>query len=173
MRAQLTLRMVVVLVMSTAFGCADFGDGGESETYGLREQVPFTANDVGSFTLTEGGVCGEGFLEVDSTATGTGTVLGRYTWRTVECFDPVAGTFEGTFTITTADGAKVTGSYTGVITGFIDDCTATYEQTATISGGTGRFTGASGSFVSEGTANLCTLGQTQSHSGTISNPGTL
>jgi hypothetical protein len=178
--------IVAGMVLGTLpLGCSDVRSSGESllssshyspagpTPHRLLENVAFRGRDGGPFDLVEGGVCGSGLFEVRSHTSGTATLVGAYEWTTVECFNGSTGHFTGTFTLTSASRSTLIGMYSGDITGLVDEVTATYDFTAMITGGTGRFAGASGSFSGAGQANLATLQQTQSFSGSLSlpNPG--
>jgi hypothetical protein len=134
-------------------------------------QVPFKGSDVGTFTLTAGGVCWEGWFQVDITGSGNATHLGRYTYVARECFNPLSGAFGGTFTLTAANGDEVRGTYDGQVSGTLDPDVAAYHESADITGGTGRFAGASGTLEIDGLANLATGGYSQTLSGDITSPG--
>jgi hypothetical protein len=91
----------------------------------------------------------------------------------LECFDAAAGEFLGSFVLTSASRSTLTGTYTGHLTGSIDQNTVGYAFDAAIEGGTGRFAGSTGSFSGAGQVNLATSQQSQSFSGSLSvpNPG--
>jgi hypothetical protein len=133
----------------------------------LLENAPFTGQDSGTFEYTQD-VCAAGSSPIRTHTTGTATLIGAYSFETQECFDTTAFTFAGSFTITAANGDTLVGGYAGHITGFLDEATATYVFTATMTGGTGRFTAATGTISGTGQANLATLQESRTFSGTIS-----
>lgn len=134
-------------------------------------EVPFRGSDVGTFTITPGGVCAPGWFQVDITGSGTATHVGRNTYTAVECFDG-ASAYAGDFTLVAADGDTLSGTYDGEVVAIVGTL-GSYEQDAEIEGGTGRFAGASGSFEVSGIANLdpTKLTYTQDLAGAISRPG--
>lgn len=75
--------------------------------------------------------------------------------------------FSGSFTITAANGDTLVGAYVGHITGSLDDGSSTYVFTGTATGGSGRFAGAAGMLSGTGQANLVTLQESRTFSGTI------
>ena len=134
-------------------------------------QVPFKGSDVGTFTLTVGGICPAGWFQVDISGTGNATHLGRYAYAARECFNPSSGAFGGTFTLTAANGDEVRGTYDGQVSGTSDPDLAAYHEDADITGGTGRFASANGTLEIDGLANLATGEYSQTLSGHITSPG--
>ena len=120
---------------------------------GAAVGVPFRSMDVGGFTLP--GDCAGGII-VDIDGGGWGTHVGRYAYSALECFNPAAGTFAGAATITAADGATLSGHYSGTVAGTADPNVITYAEDFVIDGGTGRFDGAAGHLAVDGLANLAT-----------------
>ena len=100
----------------------------------LLENAPFKGRDSGTFEFTQDS-CAAGLAPLRTHTTGTGTLIGAYSFETQECFDTTALTFSGSFTITAANGDTLGGAYGGNITGFLDDVTSTYAFTATVTGG--------------------------------------
>lgn len=109
------------------------------------------------FKGTDGGIWGIGshdcgaLLPVFVATTGTGTQLGDYAYSSQECVDLAAGTYAGSFTITSGGGGTLAGTYAGTF--WVDGGGSIhYEQTNTITSGTGEFADASGSFELDGLA---------------------
>jgi hypothetical protein len=132
-------------------------------------QVPLKGADRGTFTLTADG-CGPGVFAVVIDDTGRATHLGAYAYHSNECFNGATGAFDGTFTMTAANGDTISGTYAGVVVSVVGDL-GFYEQDNAITGGTGRFAGASGAFHLSGIANLATLESSQRIAGSVSSPG--
>jgi hypothetical protein len=108
------------------------------------------------------------FATVDGEATGTATLLGRFTVRFPHTVNFATATGEGTYTFTAANGDMLTAHFTGAAQlGVI----VTIVEEAEITGGTGRFAGASGSFTARRQFNQATGVTTGSFEGTISAPG--
>jgi hypothetical protein len=133
----------------------------------VLEHAPFKGRDSGTFEFTQDS-CAAGLVPLRTHTTGTGTLVGAYSFETVECFDTSSYTFSGSFTIAAADGDTLAGDYAGHITGSLDDGSSTNAFLATVTGGTGRFAGATGSFSGTGQANLAALQESRAFSGTIS-----
>jgi hypothetical protein len=140
---------------------------GAGLTAALLENAPFTGGDSGTFEFTQDS-CAAGLAPLRTHTTGTGTLIGAYSFETQECFDTGAFTFSGSFTVAAANGDRLVGAYAENISGFLDDVTSTYAFTATVTGGTGRFAGASGTFSGTGQANLATFQESRAFSGMIS-----
>jgi hypothetical protein len=98
--------------------------------------VPYKGSDGGGYTVP--GTCSAGIYHVVITGVGHGTHVGRYAYDASECYDPVANTVSGDFTITAANGDTLFGTYEGTCAG------ATCTEAALVDGGTGRFAGAHG-----------------------------
>lgn len=125
-------------------------------------QVPYKGSDSGGFTVP--GTCAPGVFQIDINGTGTATHVGTYTYHAAECFDPVASTVAGEFTVTAANGDTLFGTYSGPCAG--DSC----AESAVVDGGTGRFEGAQGQFdVTVVVTGPDTYSETVS--GTLSTPG--
>ena len=131
---------------------------------GATTSVPFRGWDVGGFVLP--GACAGG-VTVDIDGAGRATHLGRYEYSALECFNPDAGTFAGTATITAADGATLSGHYAGTVAGTADPNVISYSENLVIDDGTGRFAGASGHLTVDGLANLATGAYSQTLSGSL------
>lgn len=98
-----------------------------------------------------GGSCGAEQIEVQIEGHGQATHFGQYTITRQHCFDPAQGNFEeGTFVQTAANGDKIYGTYSGVVTDVleVDDqgnpVLILINGTQEITGGTGQFAGAEG-----------------------------
>jgi hypothetical protein len=93
------------------------------------------------------------------TGTGKSTHLGKVSLKAADCITPMENhfTFKGTFTLTAANGDKLTGDYSG---SFVPkDAAPMYalsDAKFQITGGTGRFAQASGSAKLQGTQNIQT-----------------
>jgi hypothetical protein len=98
--------------------------------------VPYKGSDAGEFTVP--GTCSPGVFQVVIAGTGQATLVGLYHYDANECYDPVANTVSGEFTITAADRDTLFGTYSGTCAG------NTCAETAVIDGGTGRFAGYEG-----------------------------
>jgi hypothetical protein len=122
----------------------------------LLENAPFTGQDSGTFEFTQDS-CTAGLAPLRTHTAGTATLIGAYSFETQECFDNATLTFSGSFTITAANGDRLSGAYAGHVTGFLDEVTAVSVFTATVTGGTGRFAGATGTLSGTGQANLATF----------------
>jgi hypothetical protein len=115
------------------------------------------------------GTCNNGLL-LQVTGTGHATYLGDYRGQYRECFDPSTGlVVDGSFTLTTANGDTVFGTFTGQAIP-TDESNVHYDDPGVITGGTGRFTGASGSMNTAGIANLATGQYSGTLSGSMSRP---
>ncbi|HEU0246783.1 MAG TPA: hypothetical protein VFR38_06810 [Gaiellaceae bacterium] len=132
-------------------------------------QVPLEGADAGGFGPGDHS-CAPGYDSLDIDGTGNATHVGTYAYHADECFSGATLLFDGSFTITAANGDTVVGTYSGVVPS-IDFPVAVYEQGAEITGGTGRFAGASGEFHVSGLANLATGAYSQALSGVVSSPG--
>ena len=76
----------------------------------LLENAPFKGRDSGRFEFTQDS-CAAGLAPLRTHTTGTGTLIGAYSFETQECFDTTALTFSGSFTITAANGDTLGGAY--------------------------------------------------------------
>jgi hypothetical protein len=119
--------------------------------------------ESGTFQLL--GPCETGGVALEVSGTGHSTFLGSYRSSYRECFDPATGAVTGgSFTLTTAHGDTLYGTYGGQASPAGEPNTVAYDDPGVITGGTGRFASASGIANTSGVANLAT-GQ---YSGTIS-----
>lgn len=149
--------LAAILVVSVAFPAVAVAGG----------QIPLRGWDSGNFEIP--GACGPG-VEVLISGAGNAAHLGRYRYTATECFEPVAGTFAGSATMIAADGARLVGTYSGVVTTTDDPNVITYDEMLTISGGSERFAGASGQVHIVGWADLATGAYAQTLDGWISRP---
>ena len=133
--------------------------------------APFKGSDTGHFTLAQN-ACGpkSSWLRVDITGAGTAKQVGKYTYKATECFDGSLFYF-GAFTMTTANGNKLVGTYSGTVGPTDDPNVASYDQDAEVRGGTGCYVSASGKFHVSGLANLATGDYSQKLSGVLSSSG--
>ncbi len=131
------------------------------------DQMPLHGSENGTFQLL--GPCETGGIALHVNGTGHATFLGSYSGDYRECFDPATGAVtNGTFTLTTANGDKLYGTYAGqaVAAG----ANVVYDDPGTITGGTGRFAGATGIVNTRGVANLSTGEYNGTLSGSVSTP---
>ena len=132
-------------------------------------QVPLEGADAGGFGPGNH-ACAPGYDPLDIDGAGNATHVGKYTYHADECFNGATLLFDGSYTITAANGDTIVGTYSGAVPS-IDFPVAVYEQGAEITGGTGRFAGATGEFDVSGLANLATGAYSQVLSGVVSSPG--
>ena len=100
-RSRLTLALAGTPAVALAAGCGEphtlAGSPLPSLTgpssHPLLENAPFRGRDSGPFDLIEGGVCGNGLFEVRIHTSGTATIVGAYSWTTVEWFEGNTGQF--------------------------------------------------------------------------------
>lgn len=115
------------------------------------------------------GSCSDGLL-LEVTGSGRATYLGEYSGRYRECFDPSTGVVAGgSFTLTTANGDTVFGTFTGRALP-AGGSNVEYDDPGVISGGTGRFTDAGGSINTRGIADLATGEYNGTLDGSVSRP---
>ena len=130
-------------------------------------EVPLRGSDAGAWG--EGThQCG-GRYPVFVATEGRASHTGRYEYSSQECVNFANSRYEGTFVITTADGASIYGTYAGSFT-VVDD-TIHYEQENAVTGGGGRLEGATGGFHVSGLASLTDSSDTQVLEGSISSIG--
>ena len=84
------------------------------------------------------------FAQVNVSATGQATHLGRFTIEIPHVVNFVTSSATGTMTLTAANGDMLTASFLGQAQ--VAGSLVTIVETATVTGGTGRFADASGSF---------------------------
>jgi hypothetical protein len=132
-----------------------------------KDRLPLKGSETGTFRLL--GPCGTSGMVLEVSGTGHSTQLGSYTGRYRECLDPATGAVtDGTFTLTTAHGDKVFGTYTGQAMPTDDPTVVTYDDPGVITGGTGRFAGAGGVMTTSGHANMATGEYRGSITGSVS-----
>jgi hypothetical protein len=133
------------------------------------DQLPLNGSEAGTFLLL--GRCDTGGIVLNVTGTGHSTRLGSYSSDYRECLDPATGAVTaGTFTLTTANGDKVFGTYSGQAVPTATPNVVHYQDPGVIAGGTGRFAGASGVMTTSGIANLATGGYSGTVTGSVSSP---
>lgn len=134
------------------------------------ERVPFEGSDSGTFAF-DPFACSAG-LQVLVTGAGTATHIGKYTYRSTECFDPATGEVTaGSFRLTAANGDTIAGTFSGRALPSASPNVVILEHTALVTGGTGRFAGATGQLVFAGEADLASARYHQTLGGTIASPG--
>ena len=101
-------------------------------------------------------------------ATGTATLLGRFTLEIPHTVNFATATGDGTYTFTAANGDTLTADFTGEAQ--VGPIISIVEH-ATITGGTGRFAGAAGTFTAHRLDDPVNATTTGSFDGTISAPG--
>jgi len=83
------------------------------------------------------------FLAVNGSATGTATLLGRFSVEFPHTVNLTTRIGVGTYTFTAANGDTLTADFSGQAT---EGAVVSIEEHGTLTGGTGRFAGATGSF---------------------------
>jgi hypothetical protein len=153
----------------TAPSALSVSSGAHAKQTTILENAPFKGHDSGTFEFTQD-TCAANLVPLRTHTTGTATLIGAYSFDTQECFDDATLTFSGSFTITAANGDKLSGDFAGKNIGFLDEVTAINAFTATVTQGTGRFVGATGTVPGTAQANLATFQESRTFSGTISVP---
>lgn len=138
-----------------------------------QKQIPFKGTMQGQDY--DKGFTSPGLFLVETTGTGTGILLGRFTFTLETTINVENLTDTGTAHFTAANGDTLDATYTAIVpaemTPTPDGFVFTIKELFTITGGTGRFAGAQGSFIVERVAdpqNFITFG---SFSGRVSSPG--
>jgi hypothetical protein len=152
--ASLALAAVVVLGLGRAAAGGD--------------EVPFKGSLQGVVTMTP---LDPPFVSVLVEATGQATQLGRFTLDIPHVVNRSNRTAVGTYEFTAANGDTVHAEFAGLATPTETPGILYIVETATITDGTGRFSGASGSFVCERLFDTVAGTTTGSFEGTISSPG--
>ncbi len=154
-RMQLSLVAIAVLVLALA------GPTTASDT------VTFRGRLSGSVTVTP---LDPPLASVLIEATGNANQLGSFTLEVPHLVNQAIRVGEGSYIFTAANGDTLTATFTGLATVVAPGVITTHE-TAMITGGTGRFSGATGSFTADRTFYLATAETVGSFVGTISTPG--
>jgi hypothetical protein len=142
--------------------CAAIVGIGSAATASASSAIPMKATDAGSATIV--GVSGS-VIHTHDTGNGVATHLGRYTLDASEDVNLATGAImNGSFTLTAANGDKVSGTYSGhALPGLTG-----YVVSGPLTGGTGRFADATGFLVWNGTLDPVALSFTDKITGTIS-----
>ena len=127
--------------------------------------VPFKGTFEGSQTTTP---LEPPFAFSVVSASGTATLLGRFTLEIPHTVNFATATGDGTYTFTAANGDTLTADFTGKAQ--VGPIISIVEH-ATITGGTGRFAGAAGTFTAHRLFDPVNGTTTGSFEGTISAPG--
>ena len=118
-------------------------------------------------------------LQVFTNATGTGTLLGEFSFKQESAVNVVVGTATGSTQWTAANGDTITTTFTSsggptdappVCPG-LGDTILRITEFHTITAGTGRFAGVQGTFIVERQASPVTFKTCGSFQGTITSPG--
>ena len=133
-----------------------------------QQQVPFQGRLEGVVTVTP---LAPPLVSALVNATGNATQLGQFTLAIPHIVNRATGTATGSYQFTAANGDRLTASFTGKATPTATPGVLAIVETATITGGTGRFTGATGGFTCQRLFNTITGRTVGSFAGTISAPG--
>ena len=144
---------------------APLSGGTSSVGSGASQAVPFQGQMEGTQSVTPGA---PPLATVIGQATGTATLLGRFTLEFPHTVNFSTSSAVGTYTFTAGNGDMLTASFTG--SAELGPVVHIVEN-AVITGGTGRFAGATGSFIARREVTQATGGVTGSVEGTISTPG--
>lgn len=143
--------------------------GGSSGLAVRATEVPFKGRLDGDFTF-EPEPAPSTFAVVKFTSVGgQATHLGQFSIDAPHRVNLATLPAEaaGTFRLTAADGDTLTATFSGLGTPAATPGVFSIVETATITGGTGRFTGATGNFVVERSVDLDALFTTGSFDGVI------
>ena len=132
-----------------------------------QEQVPFLGSLDGAATVT--GV--PPIVSVLVTAKGNATQLGQFALAIPHTVDLRTMTATGSYQFTAANGDRLIATFKGQGKTTPTPGVIAIVETASITGGTGRFTGATGGFTCQRLFNRVTGRTTGSFQGTISAPG--
>lgn len=158
MRRNMGIAGLLTLVVLLAVGYTVLANGSAQRPFkGLSNEF------VVSEGVVEGSACP--VFEVNSEGSGTGTHIGNFTVIRRHCFTPPdhpaftgAVIHDGTWEITTANGDKLWGTYSGNLqpTEFGDQgpIRGIITSPSSIDGGTGRFAGAQGEYQAVGDYDL-------------------
>lgn len=117
---------------------------------------PFKGNAAGQTTVTGGPLVfassSAGTMISTHLGKGSYSITATQDWTTAVFFTHPCAVVAGTFTLTAANGATVTGTVSGETCELAPFVNTSYASslTATINGGTGRFAGASGTLTVNG-----------------------
>ena len=106
------------------------------------DQVPFRGSLSGTASITP---LTPPMVAVTIEATGTATYIGRFTLEAPHVVNQATLTAVGTYLITAANGDTITADLAGTAVMVEPPYVIAITETATVTGGTGRFTGATGS----------------------------
>ena len=137
---------------------------------GAGEDVPFRGRLEGDVVISPVPGGPPTLVDVQVTATGNGTYLGKFSLSIPHRVDrsTTPPSAAGHYLFTAANGDTLSATFTGQAMPPPAPGVLSIVETATITGGTGRFAGATGSFVSERLFNTINGTTTGSYSGTIS-----
>ena len=139
---------------------------------GAAQQVPFKGTIQQGQDVDIAGGPPPITVVVAASGTGTGTLVGQFSFTQVITVNFANNTSAGSGQWIAANGDSIYTTVVGVRA--VVDTTRgviTITELNTITGGTGRFAGAQGSFIVVRVANLVTLAFSGSFFGTISSPG--
>ncbi len=138
-----------------------------------QKQVPFKGTIQGQDT--DKGFTSPGMFLVETNGTGTGILLGRFTFTLETTINVANLTDTGVAHFTAPNGDRIDATYTSVLpaelTATLDGVVFSIKEVYTITGGTGRFAGAQGSFFVERVADPQKFVTFGSFSGSITPPG--
>jgi hypothetical protein len=138
-----------------------------------QKQVPFKGTLQGQDT--DKGFTSPGMFLVDTTGTGTGILLGQFTFTLETTINVANSTDTGSAHFKAANGDTLDATYTSVmpaeVTPAPDGVVINIKELYTITGGTGRFAGAQGSFLLERVADPQKFITFGSFNGSITPPG--
>ena len=167
-------RSFAVAVLSTGLltvGCSDaVSPAGPSSVHsgspaaGAAASLPFKGNLEGTQTIT----LQPPLAFVNGSATGTASLLGRFTVSFPHTVNFALATGEGTYTFTAANGDLLIARFVGQAQ---QGPIVSIVEQATITGGTGRFSGATGSFTAHRQFDPASGTTTGSFEGTITFSG--
>jgi hypothetical protein len=130
--------------------------------------VPFRGNFEAVVSVTR---LDPPFVLLLADGRGKASHLGTFTFTISNLVNGSNRTSDGSYEFTAANGDTLTADCTGQGTLTATPGVLSIVETATITGGTGRFTGASGGFISERFQNSAAGWTTGSFEGTISTGG--
>jgi len=169
----IVMRPIILAASVLAAACSDHGSGSPtapSSAAVLPAQTQRNATRLplrGSFTAVDKGVVVGSKLEVEGTAEGTATHLGRFTATITAIADLATPTATGAFTFTAANGDQLVATFVGVAAPTAERGVVSFTETFTIVGGTGRFVGATGTFTMRRIAEIDFAAGTSTSSGSF------